>query len=374
MSICPDEGTLRAYLDGEDDYGGVTAHLAGCARCPAILAALRSEADQARAAVTALDAVSEPATTAAWRRFQARAEQPAHPSLKRRLQDMKYDLRYRALRPALAATALVALALSLAFVAPLRGAAAQFLGIFRAQQIRVVLFDSERLRELSAYPGGLFTDVTLEQPEVVAASGPEEATLLAGYRVLAPNYLPEGISDAAVLMVTPQRQARARADLAVARAMLVAAGLPTDALPGDPDEQRPVIFATIPPQVSATYGQGPTQLAIHQLGSPQVEVPEGLDLPRLGQYGLQLLGLSPEEAARLSRQVDWTTTLVLPIPADVASAREISLRGTTGYLLQGADDEGREQVMVLWEENEILYAVTGAIPAEEALRVAESLR
>jgi hypothetical protein len=116
-------------------------------------------------------------------------------------------------------------------------------------------------------------------------------------------------------------------------------------------------------------------MSIFQGRSPEVHVPEGIDLVELGEIGLQLVGRTPEEAARLSQSIDWGTTLVIPVPTNVASVQEIPVRGTSGYLLRdGRDRRGGNDSVLFWQENGMLYAVTGNVGGEQLLEVAESLK
>ena len=92
--------------------------------------------------------------------------------------------------------------------------------------------------------------------------------------------------------------------------------------PPDPDEQKPEMI-----------NLGCTVLV--QIPSPTVTAPPGIDITQIGEAFLQLLGLSREEAAEFSQQVDWSSTLIIPIPhsGDI-SYKEVLVDGVTGTLIQ----------------------------------------
>ena len=80
---------------------------------------------------------------------------------------------------------------------------------------------------------------------------------------------------------------------------------------------------------------------------------------------LQLMGMSPEEAARLSESIDWTTTMVVPIPTDLANVQEVDVDGSTGLLLTANEYQSPEDTgtwyhprALMWEKDGILYMIS----------------
>ena len=380
---CPDEGAWRAYLDEQSSATGQTIlkeHLAGCEACAATVARLQSQAAAVYGALTQA-AVPEPATAAAWQRFRSRHLAPAPYPLDWRLRTMWQNLRFRSWRPALLGALLVALVVSVMAIAPLRTAAGQFLGIFRVRKFAVISIDPTRVQNLAGFEQQVFSEPQISNLEPVSVASADEASQLAGFRVLVPGRVPNWVDIAPQFTVVGATTARTEVNLAAARALLQMANLPTDAIPADRESVE--VSANIPPVVTLSYGRG--DLTIIQARSPEVHVPEGIDLARVGEVGLQLLGLSPQEAQRLSRSIDWATTLVIPVPKDMASVREVAVRGVSGYLIQQAggggdrsggypDEASYGGYTLIWEENDILYAVIGNIEAATLMEVAESLR
>jgi hypothetical protein len=94
--------------------------------------------------------------------------------------------------------------------------------------------------------------------------------------------------------------------------------------------------------------------------SPTVSVPEGVNLQALGKTMLQLLGMSSQQAERMSSAIDWTTTLVLPIPTDMmGNMQETKVRGANGFLFWNDPDERHHAAVLVWQENGHLFVVTG---------------
>jgi hypothetical protein len=95
------------------------------------------------------------------------------------------------------------------------------------------------------------------------------------------------------------------------------------------------------------------------------------------ELGLQLLGMSAEDAQGIARSVDWTSTVMIPLPTDVGQSSEITVDGVSGLLLEEHDSRGSfgGSRMILWERDGIVYAVEGRwIDSRSLLLVADSLQ
>jgi hypothetical protein len=107
-----------------------------------------------------------------------------------------------------------------------------------------------------------------------------------------------------------------------------------------------------------------------QLASPTIETPPGIDLAAIGKAYLRLTGMTAAEADSFSQTVDWSTTLVIPVPS---FATRVSVDGVNGILIQ-QNPEYAVQYMLIWAKNGIVYALNGYGSRETALEVANSLK
>ena len=169
---------------------------------------------------------------------------------------------------------------------------------------------------------------------------------------------------------------RFEGDRAVLEALLSAAGITDVTLP---PLDKVTVDVDVPTAIMQEYRvEGSDQrLAITQIPSPQATLPEGVDPTALGEIALQLLGMAPADARSLAQTIDWTSTVVIPMPTDVGRSREVTVDGVTGVLLEESPASGGHRVnrMVLWERDGIIYAVEGrSTSAETVLQVADSLR
>lgn len=387
------DGELRGYLDGEgslDSRSKMEKHLAGCPACrqrQQTLEAARFVTARQVAALAPTPKNDAIPVNQAHKRFGALVNEKEKFAMKNR-----WSVRYR---PALIAAGLIlVLAVSMAF-APVRAIANSFLGLFRVQQIEVVEVDPGALPQQlgSSYQLQYFmsNDVHFEQQgEEQVASSVEEASRLAGI----PVRTPPGMNGTQQLVVTAPAQISFTVKLALAQAVLDEIGRGDIRLPEEIDGAE--VTVDLPAMVSASYGdcaaggsgsypegfdpdnpaltKTPACTTLVQMRSPQVNAPEGLDLGQLGQAYLQLLGMAPDEAAQFSQNIDWATTLVVPIPVYEASYRQVTVDGAQGTLILSDQGDYGAQYMLIWIKGGMVYVLTGPGGADTAVRLGNSIR
>jgi hypothetical protein len=106
--------------------------------------------------------------------------------------------------------------------------------------------------------------------------------------------------------------------------------------------------------------------------SPTISAPPELDVAQIGSSFLQLIGMSPEEAALFSETVDWTTTLLIPIPRHSTTYQEVTVDGVDATLILQKDYVPK--YMLLWIKDDIVYALSGPGNKSTALGIANSLK
>lgn len=380
------DGELRAALDGELDAGGLQ-HLDGCSDCQARQRHLQSESEKIAHRLTFLAGTDEqvPQPQKAWNRFSQ------HIFMNKETSMFKKLFAFPVIR--FGTAALVILALILAFPGT-RALAGELLNLFRVQQVAVVSVDFTGLEQLTGdgVLGNQFTElisnsmnITQEPGEPTEAANDAQASQLAGFNVRLPQSgTPSQIyvMDGAAFSMTVDR--------AKAQALLDEAGRGDLVLPESVDGAD--ISVTIPASVSAAYGTCPKPEAdssesedtdrrypdcviLVQIPSPSVNAPADLDVNRLAQIGLEFTGMSSEEAAAFTGTVDWTSTLVVPIPSNAATYEQVSVDGVTGTLIQRSSREGEPTTFALfWVKDGIIYAISGrGANSEQAMEMANSL-
>jgi hypothetical protein len=272
---------------------------------------------------------------------------------------------------ALSAVVIVALLFS---IAPVRIAAADFLSLFRIRKFAVIPLDQQQLSKLDQLAKK--AESQFGEPQVVREKGPEQAVTdaaqassLAGYTVRTPSRLPAGASLQSFTVQTGPAM-HYEIDRAALETFLQAAGAPTAGLPQTDKLAFDVDIANFATQ---QYQVGANRLEFVQVPSPQVNLPAGIDPAALAETGFLFLGMPAEDAHRLATTIDWTSTLVVPLPANAARAREVTVDGVTGLLLEDTNGTRRESALV-WEKDSILYFLSGRLDTRILIDAADSLQ
>ncbi len=384
--------TLRAYLDHQlDDMPRAADHLNACAECRAHLNALQTRTSRVSAHLAALDPSSDLAprdVQLAYAQFTARQ---AAASGKEKINMFKtiFAQRFRPVWIGLCALAVLTVAFSFP---PVRAWAGDLLAQFRVKTIAVVPVDNTRLTDLAGNSAlakqvsQLLSDsvkVTKEpgKPQVVASTA--EASKLVGFDVRVPG----SRKDAPQIVVEGGSAFEFIANRSRAQQLLNEAGASNLQLPASLDGAR--VQVSIPAGVSLGYGTCPKPdeteqgsvgrrfsncIMLVEIPSPTVDTPPDLDVRQLAELGLEFSGMPADQARAFSQKVDWTSTLVIPIPRNAASYKEIQVDGAAGYLIQRPTDDA-PQYMIVWVKNGIIYAVGGlGSDTSQAMAIANSLQ
>lgn len=261
---------------------------------------------------------------------------------------------------------------------PVQAAAQAFLNLFRITQFTGVTVDIERLRTLESSgfdPSSLIGSVELNidgTSEHVSYATTADAGAAAGIDVLTPAWLPPGYTPADIVG-TPEGTARIALKTAGLQALLDTLGLPDVELPADLDGQPVTVHAW--PIVTQRFLNGDRNVHVIQAKSPEVTFPAGVDLSQLAYAALRVLGMSRDEAYRMSVTIDWRSTLIVPVPSTAIAYRPVNVSGNEGLLMQGvARDENETGSVLVWSARGETFAVTGPIRGEQLLEIAQTLQ
>lgn len=399
------DSSLRAYLDQQlpdlepgqlDGRGRIENHLQDCPDCRDRLAELTALASQVNLHLAALN----PAP--------AEAPRPASLAL-RQFNQKETSLMFkifskRNLRPMWVTIAVIAaLAVALTFQ-PVQALAASFLGLFRVQQVVILPINSNTIQNLqnnqdvSKAISQLFSDsVKVTRPATPPQQVADAATAskLAGFEVR--QWKDSTLSS--TITVSSGQAFTFTVNRDRAQQILTALGNKTLQLPKTIDGAQ--ISVDIPSGVSTAYGDCPIRrsdkqsagaaaptetaqptatpsecLVLLQIPSPTVNAPSSIDPAQLAAIGLQALGMNADQAKSFSQKVDWSTTLVIPIPTGEVTYQDVQVDGGSGYVLapvQGSSS-ANARYSVVWVKNGVIYSVAGTGGPAQGLAVANDLQ
>ena len=392
------DSSLRAYLDQQLpdlERSRIESHLQDCPDCRDRLAEMTSLASQVKLHLAPLNPTP------------AEAPRPASLALNqfnhKETRPMFKIFSKRNLRPLWVTIVVIAvLAVSLTFQ-PVQALAASFLGLFRVQQVIILPINSNTIQNLqnnqdiSKAVSQLFSDsVNVTRPATPPQQVADAATAskLAGFEVRQwkDSTLPEVItvSSGQAFTFTVNRDR--------AQQILTALGNNTLQLPKTIDGAK--ISVDIPSGVSIAYGDCPARrnkqsadaaaptdqptptpstdcMVLLQIPSPTINAPSTIDPAQLAAIGLQALGMSADQAKSFSQKVDWSTTLVIPIPTGEVTYQDVPIDGASGYVLApvSGSNSANARYSVVWvNKNGVIYSVSGTGDPAQGLAVANDLQ
>jgi hypothetical protein len=110
-----------------------------------------------------------------------------------------------------------------------------------------------------------------------------------------------------------------------------------------------------------------------QAPSPTVSVPPELNMSEIAEAALELAGMSPAEARSFCQTVDWSSTMVVPIPRNSSSYETVTVDGVEGTLITETLSQGN-RYSLLWIKNGVIHSLAGHGNSSDALTLAASLR
>src|SRR5258708_7151752 len=234
-------------------------------------------------------------------RLSLQAQEPAH-AVKRRARF--------ALAPVLGAGAAIAAMLALVLSPSLRASAQSFLDLFRVRNFAAVEVSPARMQQLQSLE--LEPRTLLGTPEVVRDPGPTRvfedpaaAQAATGYALHLPTDVPWAMRPDTI-RVHGETEERVRIDTSRLRSLLASLAIDDVTVPAGVDGA--ILSVRMSPVAGASYHHAGSEVLFLQAPSPELTLPAGLDLPRLGEIGLRVAGLSPGDARKFAQSLDWHST------------------------------------------------------------------
>jgi len=390
MAPCYDEGTLRAFLDHAlhpREAALVGTHLEQCLACrnrftevqalaartqtllglppvsDAAAALLRFQADTRR-----LDSATERQTAQEATRFLNKQI-----SWRNKMMSTFHHFSTGPRRRIVGGVVAVIAVLGLLLLPPVRAAADQLLQIFRVKTVMFVPLDPARLQQLEELDFDAQT-LFVAEPEIINQPSPPqdvasvaEAAALVGFQPRQPSLFPTE-PVATETQVYDRQVAQFQVNVESSRQLLELMGVDDVTLP-DALGAKPIV-ADLAPALETRYKGATYDVVLIQGTSPNVQLPDGVDLEQLGTAALRLLGMNPSQAAEVSRTIDWSSTFIFPFPANLEDVRQVTVGNAPGLLVGDRDD-----YHLYWQDGEQFFIMHGSgVDDGEMLAAAESVR
>jgi hypothetical protein len=270
-----------------------------------------------------------------------------------------------------------------AFAFPsVRAGARAFLDLFRVVNFAPVPVQADRINALIARQELDLPRVLGEQAQVLKAPGArqtvanaEAAGTMAGIRVRLPAWQPVGL-ELQRIEVSGDQMLRVTVSTEKLQRILDSFAIDDLSVPPEIDGQSATL--RVPAVVRISYGDQNRNVVLLQARQPVVSFPAGVDLPLLAEIGLRVLGIERVEAHRFAQNVNWRTTLIVPVLADASVFRQVDVQGNAGLLIEtvrnGASAMLPAESRVLWSSGDSVFALVGNVRPEELFEMAQSVQ
>jgi hypothetical protein len=271
-----------------------------------------------------------------------------------------------------------------AFALPsVRAGAAAFLDLFRVVNFAPVTVQPARIEALVSEGGIDLPNLLGRQVQMVKDPGPPRevadaaaASAVSGIAVRMPAWLPDGMAPTG-FAVSGDRIMDVKLDVRTLNGVLDALGIDDLRVPETADGQTATL--NVPPIVQVRFRDPRRGVTLFQARQPVAALPTGTDIGTLAEIGLRVLGVEPNEAHQFARNVDWRTTLLVPVPASVGSFQQVEVQGHPALLIEGvrrraADRPPEPFAQLMWSTGSSVFALVGNIRPQELYEMAQSVQ
>lgn len=388
---CPDIGILQSYIDCEleiDEKKKLEMHISSCPDCNTSLKALKENDDFSFEKLSEYRQFFENGLTA--------AQKTPHPAKKAATEAKQskgvyyYMLKYKKIISAACAVLAVTVCVT---VQPVRAAISNALMIFRVENVKGFNISINDIQQIKNKLANNEAEIDMNKLGKVKTTGGEhkklsvpELSALKDLNVSLPKLL-SGITPEVSTIEPVTVEFTLNTD-SVNKALKSLGA--TKPIPASVDGKAfRVDFSR---QVTLSYvTEGKNNLYITASKSPEIKVPQDVDVDAL-YNSLVDLPVLPENMQRQLKSIkDWKSTLYIPVVEK--ETREVDINGSKGFLSSDtgtqvnmvvdgkstahpASNSGTRQTYtsLIWYSNGIVTVMNGNLSSEEILNIAKSMK
>lgn len=379
---CAGDGILRAFVDGElpaAEAEPLNQHLRVCETCRTRAGQTSNQAREVRAVINVLD---DPKRMGADPELAYHAFRAEFGSRLERSAKWRDRLQMSTKRPVWGGVAVAAALIVLLSFAPARTWGQKFLQMLRVQKVTVVPVDLPDISSgapedsTSRLLAQFLSDnvvVTMKPATPVNVASTAQASATAGFAVKTLDVL----GSPSQVSVAGPGAFHMTLDVEKIRALLEAAGRSDIQVPNSVAGSTVAVY--VPKSVRLSYGNcaysGTDCVRVLEVPSPTVSVPPGMDMTALAEAALQITGMSAGDAHAFAQSVDWSSTLVIPVPERQSTVQPVSIDGVTGTLIQvPVTAKSPSHYDLLWVKDGVVFSVAGRGDASGAISAANALK
>ena len=352
---CPDEGTLRAFLDrADDDHAALAAHVRGCLECRRAVRELRLNAAVTSDALGLLDEpLAQPLGKVAGQTYE-----PIDPPVRTR-------------RWGRIATGAAAVVLTVGLVVTPAGQAVAggLLSLFHSQSVTGVTISNADASQVAAVMENLGVATGTPASDFTQLASVAAAQAKVSFPIATPtaSTVPAGLSATPTVDYLAKSDMTITFDAAKAAAYLASTG-GTVAVPAGLDGEKLILH--FPDAVALDYtGANDKRLMVVSAGAFEASTSGPLDVNALRDFLVNVPGV-PTSLTNQLGSVDLTSgVLPVPIPVDQVSGTKTTVNGHDAILVVSSGLGAG----VVWQANNRITGVIGSYSSDAVLKIAKGL-
>ncbi|WP_066638329.1 anti-sigma factor family protein [Desulfolucanica intricata] len=378
--MCCDVGILQAYLDQELEptrIGEIEAHLAACAECRRLLEELRENDSFVTAQLEAYSGLfnhKDIKAGEAWSRFTEN-----HVLKQKKAFNLKgvFNFMKRYKLAAAVFTMVLAFAVSMSF-SSVRSFAGELLTVFRVEKVETIDINPNELAKMQEAIEKGVGEVDIDNFGNIKVSGKntqepvtlDEAQKAVDFTIKLPSDLPGDYSEP-VLYKNTGSTASLTLDVDNVNQLLMSLGS-SKLLPQELDNKTFTLH--IPVAIGAEYtAKNGSHLMIGQTRSPEMVVPEGVDVNEIRSALVSVPVLPESLKKQLVAINDWQHTVL--VPNIKGSSQEVMVNGVQGVFMSSPKDAHNDGAALLWQKDGVIYVIAGSsLTLTQAQSIAASMR
>ncbi|MTI86189.1 MAG: DUF4367 domain-containing protein [Firmicutes bacterium] len=368
---CPDTGTWQAYLDGEltkEERISLQEHSQNCPECTDTLDELSNLERWSTASLTAYRSATDKMPVEHTTVQKANTENNKIKVKSKGATWMKKGFKRWA-----AVAASITLLTAALTMTPVQQAVANFLSIFRVQQIEVIQLNPDDMRQMANDIQSKVGEVDLQQfGKVDIEQKPEqqripldEMAAKVPFEFKQPAVIPDGFMPEQLASLISEGKSEFQLNVEQVNSLLKSLGSPT-LLPASLDGKAFSVSTPAIAQVRYVHQDGKESFSYSQFESPEIIAPSGVDANALRAALLDLPILPDDLRTQLASIEDWQHTMVLP---SAQESEEIKINGNKAILSMGTSD----YTNLIWIDGDVIYQMSGNLDRDNILQIANSL-
>ena len=367
---CPENDVFQAYIDGELEIGlrkNIETHVDQCDKCRSRLAILKENDDFVFGKLQSYR-----------KHFEEQAvPTSAFPIVKEKNRNMnekgvfQYMFKHKKIIAAACATLLITACIT---VQPVKAAIESALSIFRVENVKGITVSLKDMQEIQTKLSSGQGEINLDQMGNIKLQGgerrsssPEDIKSLPDIAVAFPSVLSNEVPD-----ITVVEPSTIDFTLKVQNVNQIMKSFgATKLLPDSIDGKT--FKADFASQVSINYHVNDKFIRIMETKSPQLTVPEGVNVDEVYNAVVELPILPEHLQSQLKSIKDWKNTIYIPVVE--SEMTEVDINGAKGYLSSQKDkfSEGQHS-WIVWYNEGVIYTVSGNVSSDEIVDIASSMR